>query len=108
MKSQIFKKHIPKELLIEFLNKICERGKNYFILNKISYKKAIYENILSSFNEQILPFYHESKKYYITRKQSYTSFVTVVRQICKLNLINYTNKILYNKSSYDIIYYIYD
>ena len=44
---------------------------------------------------------------YINRKQNYSSFLTVIRQLCRVNNISYTSKIIYNKSSYDIVYYIY-
>lgn len=108
MKSQIFKSHVPKEILLDLLKEICMRGKNYYIVNQISYKKALYENLLESFIEKIKPYYHESKTFYVTRKLTYTSFITMVRQISKLNCLNYTNKITYNKSTYDIVYYIYD
>ena len=108
MKSQIFKTHLSKDILIELLKKICSKGSNYYILNKISYKKADYSKLLDPFYQEILPYYHDSKQYYISRKSNYTSFITIVRQICKLNLINYTSKIIYNKATYDIVYYIYD
>jgi hypothetical protein len=38
---------------------------------------------------------------------NYNKFVTVVRQICSVNNLPYTSKIVYNKSNYDILYYIY-
>jgi hypothetical protein len=38
---------------------------------------------------------------------TYNSFITVIRQICKYNKIQYKNEIKYDKSSYDIYYYIF-
>ena len=108
MKSQIFKTHLSKDILLDLLKKICTKGDNYYIINKISYKKADYCNLLIHFYEEILTYYHDSKQHYLSRKSNYTSFLTIVRQICKLNLINYTSKIIYNKATYDIVYYIYD
>jgi hypothetical protein len=107
MNSQIFKNQIPKKIIFDLLDKICAKNDKCYILNKTSYKKAGYLELLPSFYESILPAYYISKQYYITRKQNYSSFVTIIRQICRLIYINYTSKIIYNKSTYDITYYIY-
>ena len=40
-------------------------------------------------------------------KLNYTKFVTIIRQICKKNEIPFSNTIKYDKSTYNIIYYIY-
>ena len=107
MNSQIFKNQISNNVLFDLLDKICIKNEKCYILNKTSYKKGEYLNILASFNELILPNYHTSKQFYLTRKQNYSSFVTIVRQLCRLNSISYSSKIVYNKSTYDIIYHIY-
>ena len=107
MSSQIFKNQIPKKLLFDFLDKICIKNKNYYILNKISYKKCEFLQLLDPFCSALLEFYHVSKQFYITRKQTYSSFVTIIRQICRLCNIDYISKIVYNKSNYDIVYNIY-
>ena len=39
-------------------------------------------------------------------KLNYTKFVTIIRQICKKNEIPFSNTIKYDKSTYNIIYYI--
>ena len=107
MSSQIFKNQVPKELLFELLEKICVKNDKYYTLNKISYKKGEYLQLLTSFYELILPYYYVSKQFYITRKHNSSSFITLIRQICRSNNIHYTSKIIYNKSTYDIVYYIY-
>ena len=107
MNSQIFKKQVPKELLYDLLNKICIKNDKYYIFNKISYKKGDFLKLLEPFRTSLLDFYHISKQFYITRKLTYSSFVTIIRQICRLNNIDYISKIIYSKSSYDIIYNIY-
>ncbi len=107
MNSQIFKKNVPTEILFHLLDKICEKNEKYYLLNKVSYKKGEYINILVTFNEMLLQYYHKSKQFYVTRKQNYTNFITIIRQLCRLKNINYTSKIIYNKSSYEIVYYIY-
>lgn len=107
MKSQLFKNQIPREFLFDLLKIICENNNKYYVLNKISYKKAEYENLLNPFLEKLKEYYFESKQFYITRKQNYNTFITLIRQICRQNNINYTSNIKYNRSTYDMIYHIY-
>ena len=107
MNSQIFKQSVPREIMLDLLDTICIKNDKHYILNKISYKKGEYLQLFTSFYELLLPFYYISKQFYINRKQNYSSFLTVIRQLCRVNNISYTSKIIYNKSSYDIVYYIY-
>ena len=107
MSSQIFKSNISKEILTSLLDNICNKNENYYILNKISYKKGMFLDLLEIFRKNISIHYHESKKFYATRKLTYTSFLTIIRQICRNNNINYVSKIKHNKSTYDIVYHIF-
>lgn len=107
MSTQIFKKSIPNELLFNLLNQICLKNEKHFTLNSISYKKGMYTNLIEKFIEECKPYYHISKRKYLERKITYNSFATILRQICNHNKITYTSQIKYDKSNYDIIYYIY-
>lgn len=107
MGCQIFIKLVPKEMIYILLNKICIKYKNYYIFNKIAYKKGLFNELLEPFRKSLLEYYHMSKRFYITRKLTYSSFVTILRQLCRSNDINYASKIVYSKSNYDIQYYIY-
>ena len=107
MSIQIFKNKIPNEHLFDLLNKICIKNDNHYILNNISFKKGLYENYIDNFFESIKPYYHNSKKKYLERKQTYNNFTTIIRQICNHNNIIYTSKIKYEKSEYEIIYIIF-
>ena len=60
-----------------------------------------------SFLETLLPYYQESKRFYVERDFSYNSFVNIIRQICKSGDIMFTSKIKYNESKYNIDYFIY-
>ena len=108
MTKQIIKNDIPKEILINLLNEISCKQKNYYLINKITFKKAEYLDILTNFTNSLRDYYFSSKHYYLDRKCTYTSFLTIIRHICKNNNISYTSKIIYDKSNYEIIYYIYD
>ena len=107
MKSQIFKSLVPINILFELLEKICIKDEKYYLLSKPSYKAAEYHNLIVDFCSKVMEHYHTSKRYYVDRKMNYNKFVTVVRQICSVNNLLYTSKIVYNKSNYEILYYIY-
>ena len=74
------------------------------ILKKYCDKKGIK---IYKFIENCKTYYHKSKLKYLERKLVYKSFITIIRQICNANNIIYTSQIKYDKSTYDIIYYIY-
>jgi hypothetical protein len=107
MSTQIFKKNVPNDLLFSLLESICLKNEKHFTLNTESYKRGIFKESIQKFIENCVPYYHLSKRKYLERKITYNSFTTVLRQICKFNNITYTSKIIYDKSSYGIIYYIY-
>jgi hypothetical protein len=107
MSTQIFKKNVPTESLYSLLDDICLKNDKYYILNNNSYKKGIFNNSITNFIEECKPYYHISKQKYLERKVTYNSFTTILRQICKFNKITHTSQIKYDKSTYDIIYYIY-
>jgi hypothetical protein len=107
MSSQIFKKCIPNNLLINLLEDIAIRSENCYVLNNNSFKKGIFNGSINKFIDECKPYYFISKQKYLERKLSYNSFITIIRQICKHNKITYTSQIKYDRSTYDIIYYIY-
>ena len=110
MGTQLFKTNVPLELFITFIKLIAEekieKDEMYYILNKIIYKQAEYTNNIHGFIESIKPYYYKSKLYYVERKLDYVKFMTVIRQICNAHKIEYTSKIMYNNSSYEIEYTI--
>ena len=107
MTSQIFKNNIPNDLIIKLLEEIAIKNDNCYVLNNNSYKKGIFLDSISKFIDDCKPYYHLSKRKYLERKLTYNSFITIIRQICNFNKITYTSQIKYDKSTYDIIYYIY-
>ena len=107
MSTQIFKKKIPNDLLYDLLNTLCMKTDKYYIFNMESFKKGVFKESIQNFVEQIKTYYHNSKQKYLDRKLTYNSFTTILRQISNFNKITYTSQIKYDKSSYDIVYYIY-
>ena len=107
MSLQLFKIPIPNELLINVFNDIAIKTKNCFVIDENGFKKGMYNNNIPKFMEDCKHYYHVSKRHYLEKKITYSSFITVVRQICKYNKITYTHQITYSNSTYNIIYYIY-
>ena len=104
--SQIFKSAVPNELLYELLNNIALKTEKYYLINTIEYKKAQFKELIEPFIEKCRPYYHISKQKYLDKAITYKSFVTIIRQICNHNMITYTSQIKYDKSEYDIFYFI--
>jgi hypothetical protein len=107
MSTQIFKKHIEKDTLFELLNEICLKNEKFYTFNINAFKKGIYNESIPKFIEFCIPYYHVSKRKYLEKQITHKSFSTVLRQICNFNKIKYTTQIKYDKSTYDIVYYIY-
>lgn len=107
MKSQLFKTEIPSDILYDFLKEFADYKSTYYLFSNVSFQKAKYHCAIEAFCNKIKPYYYKSKEKYIIRKMNYNNFTTIIRQICKANLITYTSKVKYEKSSYDIEHYIY-
>jgi hypothetical protein len=107
MSSQIFKNNIPNELLFALIESISIKTEKYYVVNNNAYKKGMFNESIPKFLQECKPYYHLSKRKYLERKIKYNAFITILRQICNFNKITYTSQIKYDKSQYDIIYYIY-
>ena len=105
--SQIFKSKIPINILFSLLDKIAIKNEKQYIIDNNSYKKGILNNDINDFFENCKPYYYLSKQKYLEKKITYNSLITIIRQICNYNEIKYTSQIKYDKSKYNIIYYIY-
>ena len=71
MSFQIFKDHVPNELLIKLLNDIAIKTEKCYVLNNNCYKKGMFNNIIEDFITQCIPYYHISKRKYLERKITY-------------------------------------
>ena len=107
MSTQIFKKNLPNEVLFTLLDSICLKNEKHYTLNIEAFKRGIFKEVLQKFILDCAPYYHLSKRKYLERNITYNSFTTILRQICNFNKITYTSQIIYDKSSYGIVYYIY-
>lgn len=106
MNQQVFKTNISMNFLFEFLDKICNKGLDYYVIDENVYKKMRYNKYEMVFLAEILPYYHKSKQYFVTRKCTYTSFANIIRQICNSNEYQMIGLKQYNHSTYSIRYII--
>jgi hypothetical protein len=104
---QLFKSSPNKEDFIDFIKTYCSKERNYYKITNDVYKQLIFKDAIAPYLEKILPHYHTSKQFYITRKLSYSRFITIIRHICKQLDITYTSTMKYANSSYQIDYFIY-
>jgi len=107
MSNQIFKSNIKVTDLFQLLDNICSKNEKHYVMNNAAYKRGIFTGDIVKFIDFCKPFYHISKYHYLERKPTYKSFATILRQICNCNNITYTSRVAYDKSTYEIIYYIY-
>jgi hypothetical protein len=107
---QIFKTPIARDIFFTYLDKLCLKNTQhgYYLYNKNAFKKGMYNETIREFIEYISRFYHISKRNkYLEKTMTNITFATILRQICNANSIRFTSKIKYDKSCYDIEYYIY-
>lgn len=103
MTSQLFKNKVPLDILTTLLKSCCDES---YMIGKDAYKKGCLCGAIDIFINNLKDMYFPSKQYYVTRKMSYKNLITIIRQLCNHLNIPYSSKILYNKSSYEIVYYI--
>ena len=107
MSKQIFRSHVPNSMLFELLDNLCVKNDKCYIFNSDAFKKGVYTESIQRFLVECIPYYHISKRNYLEKKLTHKSFTTVLRQICNYNNITYTSQLKYDKSTYDIVYFIY-
>lgn len=100
---KIFKVFLHIEILFTLFDKVTDK----YILTKSLFKKIQMNNLLQPFLDECSKYYMESSKKYLTKSPfNYKSFLTIVRQICRLNSIPFYYKLVYFHSEYEIVYYI--
>ena len=59
------------EILFDWFDKFCVKNDKYYLIDHNIYKKIMFHKYETEFLEEILPYYHLSKTFYVTRKFSY-------------------------------------
>ena len=105
-KNQILKR--PVEFFKEYLLTFGTIEQDYVLININHFKRAQYGERLKEFLLKIEPYYHHSKKNYVTRPNlTYMNFITILRQISHMNGVFFEYKIKYTNSKHYIEYYFY-
>jgi hypothetical protein len=105
-KNQILKK--PVAFFNEYLLEFGTLEQEYVLININHFKRAQYGVKLKEFLTKVEPFYHNSKKNYVTRPNlNYMNFITILRQISHMNGVFFEYKIKYTNSKHYIEYYFY-
>lgn len=107
MSKQIFVKPVPQDLIYDLLDKVATKTDKYYIMDIDTYKRVKFYELHKDFISTMASYYHLSKKFYVERPLTYTTFVNIIRQVCRSNKVTFTSKIKYNDSTYNIEYYIY-
>ena len=107
-RSSVFTEPIHIDTFYSFLNENYDvnRNNNTFIISRVSYNKLVYYNKINVFISSIRNNYKESRRHYLDGKMSYNRFNTIFRQICTNLGIEYSHKLIYYNSKYEIEYYI--
>jgi hypothetical protein len=107
MHNQIFRIKYPASHLFRFLEQFCLKTEKYYLFDINSYKKMIFHKLHENFLETLIYYYRLSKHYFITRNITYSSFITILKHICKNDDIVFTSNITYDKSKSYSNYQIY-
>ena len=104
--SRIFFEPVEAKILYDLLEQICQKTEKHYIFNELAYRRMKFLNLHVPFLNTIVGRYQSSKQFYITRKQTYRSFLTIVKQICHHNRIPITHRIVYYESTNIMHYFI--
>jgi hypothetical protein len=98
---------VPKEILFNLLDNITTgmQDNKYFVTNA-AFKKGIYNGLIQEFYNELKTYYCPSQMIYLERKLTYNNFITVLRHVCKALELEYTRNMIYDKSTYEIVYNI--
>jgi hypothetical protein len=105
--SQVFKIEPVYEFLNVILDKFCIKENNYYVIDYITFKKIVFHKYQEIWLKGLLDHYYKSKQFYITRKFTFQSFITIIRQLCKFFDIKYDYLYDKNQSYHHLKYRLY-
>ena len=96
-----------KSIFNNLLKDYSIETKRYYLFTYECFKKIKYNNYDVYFVKQLAPYYSKKHQFYLNRVQTYNTFTTILRQLCKKLHYKYVSYVKYDKSKYSIIYNIY-
>jgi hypothetical protein len=106
MLCQIFKYELPNNILFDLLEQICLKTDKYYFIDLNAYKKLLFMDLKKPFIDALTEYYYLSKRFYLEREFTYSSFTNIVRQICKHGKIKIESEIKYSHSKYYINFFV--
>ena len=111
MDSQCIKNTLDKDIVCSIIKEICiKETKNncdVYMFNNSIYKRLMLFKKIEPIIDKIKYHYYESKRFYVTRKMSYKTFCTILRQLAKYVKVKIESDIKYIHSTYMIEYKVY-
>ena len=96
-KKSLFKSTVPRNTFMNFLYNVATITDEGYTYNHESYKRGnlitedSHVDILNDqFCDKIMEYYYKHKQFYVSRKNTYNKYTTLIRQLCNLHGIDYT------------------
>ncbi len=81
-------------------------GEGVVEVDEVSFRRGMYRNLIAPYWTQCRAHYHISKRHYLDRALTFSSFITVVRQLCNFLEIPYTYDVAYHQSKHHMVYHL--
>lgn len=89
--SQIFRREPPFFILMELLDKYADKDINKkYVIDYVTFKRVLYHNYHLTWLKDLYKYYYKSKTFYVMRKFTFSSFLNIIRQLCKIFNIQYS------------------
>ena len=106
MVNQIIKRYV--DIFDTFIKDNFNKENDYYVYNILVFKKIFFNKKIDQFLIHLKDYYYVNKQYYLTRTPiTYNQFNTIIRQILKINNIEYKKNVKYINSKYTTEYHIY-
>jgi len=108
-KKYLFRKPISISPLIDVLNAVAPKidGNKWFHFNVTAYRKMVYQQLHIPFITKIQDYYCPAKwRKYGNKELTYSSFTTILRQMCNEVGLAFYTKIVYDHSICNTVYFI--
>lgn len=83
--NQLFKEEPPYMCLLTILDNYADKDKDKYIIDYVTYKRIIFHKAHVDWLQHLCEYYHKSKQFYATRPFKFTSFITIIRHLCKIH-----------------------
>lgn len=111
--QSLFKSTVPRNTFMDFLYNVATITDEGYTYNHESYKRGnlitetSHDNVMNDhFCDKIMEYYYKHKQFYVSRKNTYNKYTTLIRQLCNLHGIEYAIETSNSKSKMFSRYHI--